>query len=183
MEGDEGSSSNYSIGRSAQERGLPHVPECYTIPPSHRASLNPDVADVLVVDLAGLQQDPPQRSIVIDNIGNACRRFGFFQITNHGISQPVLDGALSSAFDFFDLPAEEKLKYMSNNVHTPVRYGTSLKDGVDEIQFWRVFLKHYAHPLKDWVGLWPQNPPNYSLRLITAERHLTAHSPPHHSSC
>ncbi|KAK9292516.1 hypothetical protein L1049_020489 [Liquidambar formosana] len=165
MEGDEGSSSNYSIGQSVQERGLPRVPECYTIPPSHRASLNPDVADVPVVDLAGLQQDPAQRSIVIDNIGNACRRFGFFQITNHGISQAVLDGALSSAFDFFDLPAEEKLKYMSNNVHKPVRFGTSLKDGVDKIQFWRVFLKHYAHPLKDWVGLWPQNPPNYREKM------------------
>ncbi|KAK9291785.1 hypothetical protein L1049_019735 [Liquidambar formosana] len=120
MEGVGGSSSNYSIGQSAQERGLPLVPECYTIPPSHRASLNPDVADVPVVDLAGLRQDPAQRSVVIDNVGNACRRFGLFQITNHGISQPVLDGALSSAFDFFNLPAEEKLKFMSNNVYNPV---------------------------------------------------------------
>ncbi|XP_056696734.1 2-oxoglutarate-dependent dioxygenase 21, chloroplastic isoform X2 [Spinacia oleracea] len=50
---------------------------------------------------------------------------------------------------------------MSDDVHKPVRYGTSLKDGVDKIQFWRVFLKHYANPLNDWVQCWPENPPTY----------------------
>ena len=55
---------------------------------------------------------------------------------------------------------------MSNDVHKPVRYGTSLKDGVDKIQFWRVFLKHYAHPLEDWIDAWPTNPPTYRYLII-----------------
>ncbi|KAL4556990.1 hypothetical protein LXL04_035160 [Taraxacum kok-saghyz] len=73
----------------------------------------------------------------------------------------VLDNALETAFRFFNLPMNEKAKYMSNDVHKPVRYGTSIKDGEDKIQFWRVFLKLYAHPLNEWIGQWPSNPPDY----------------------
>ena len=65
------------------------------------------------------------------------------------------------ASEFFELPGSEKAKFMCNDVHKPVRYGTSFKDGVDEFQFWRVFLKHYAHPLDKWINSWPNNPPNY----------------------
>lgn len=90
--------------------------------------------------------------------------FGF-QIANHGIDQFVLDGALSSAFDFFSLPTEEKASFMSNDVHKPVRYVTSSKDEVDKIQFGRVFLKHYAYPLEDWVKSWPENPPAYREQM------------------
>ena len=72
-----------------------------------------------------------------------------------------MDEALSTAFGFFDLPNQEKTKFMSNDVYKPVRYASSLRDGIDKIQFWRDFLKHYAHPLNDWVGQWPSNPPAY----------------------
>lgn len=82
----------------------------------------------------------------------------------HGVSEAMLDEALSVACKFFDLPTREKMKLMSNDVHKPVRCGTSLKDGIDKVQFWRVFLKHYAHPLKDWIHLWPQNPPDYRYK-------------------
>ncbi|CAK9168778.1 unnamed protein product [Ilex paraguariensis] len=156
----EGSSSSFPMGKTAQEKGWSHVPECYMIPPSHRPSLNPETANVPVIDLDGLDKDPAQRSLIIKNIGNACRTKGFFQIMNHGIPQSILDGAPSVAIGFFDLPTGEKVKFMSNDVHKPVRYGTSLRGGVDKVQFWRVFLKHYASPLKDWVELWPSNPPD-----------------------
>lgn len=43
------------------------------------------------------------------------------------------------------------MEFMSNDVRKPVRYATSLKKGIDKVQFWRVLLKHYAHPLKDWI--------------------------------
>lgn len=82
----------------------------------------------------------------------------------------MLDDALSAAFEFFKLPAQEKMKYMSNDVHKPVRYSTSLKDEAGKIQFWRAFLKHYSHPLETWIGSWPDNPPNYryniSIKLV-----------------
>lgn len=72
-----------------------------------------------------------------------------------------MEGALAAASGFLNMPTAGKAKYMSNDVHRPVRYGTSIKDGVDTVQYWRTFLKHYAHPLKDWVDMWPDTPHYY----------------------
>ncbi|KAL7585960.1 flavanone 3-dioxygenase 3 [Lactuca sativa] len=150
----------FPIGETPQETSSLNVPKSYEISPANRASLNPEIADVVIIDLAGLD-DPLKRPIIVKEIGNACRETGFFQIINHGIPQIVLNDALESAFNFFNLPTNEKEKYMSNDVHKPVRYGTSIKDGEDKIQFWRVFLKLYAHPLSEWIKQWPSNPPDY----------------------
>ncbi|XP_021714029.1 flavanone 3-dioxygenase 3-like [Chenopodium quinoa] len=151
----------FNTGQSAQEKGPTHVPKCYEVPSSERPSLSSPEAQIPVVDLAGLRMGPTHRLAVIESIGQACKRFGCYHVVNHGIDQSILDKALGAADEFFHLPADEKLKFMSKDVHKPVRYGTSLKDGVDKIQFWRVFLKHYANPLNDWVQSWPENPPAY----------------------
>ncbi|KAI3471023.1 hypothetical protein Pfo_027686 [Paulownia fortunei] len=158
------SCSSFPMGETAQERGLSYVPKCYKVQPLDRSGMDSKIADVPLINLAGMA-DPTRRSIVIEEIAIACGRNGFFQVINHGISQPILDGALAAASGFFNLPTQDKAKFMSNDVHKPVRYGTSLKDGVDKVQFWRVFLKHYAHPLKDWIGLWPDSPLDYREKM------------------
>nr|XP_043614257.1 flavanone 3-dioxygenase 3-like [Erigeron canadensis] len=64
---------------------------------------------------------------------------------------------------------------MSNDVHKPVRYGTSVKDGAEKAQPWRIFLKHYAHPLNDCIQQWPDNPSDYRDKMgdyVTKARQL-----------
>ncbi|KAL8166440.1 hypothetical protein V2J09_007939 [Rumex salicifolius] len=162
MERDEGYPSSFKTGQSAQERGFSHVPDCYLVDPSQRPSVNStEIDDVPVVDLAGLRMDPAQRSLVIRAIRQACLHIGFFQVVNHGIPETVMEKALAAAFEFFQLPLAERMKFRSDDVQKPVRYSTSLKDGVDKIQFWRIFLKQYANPLKDWIQFWPEKPPTY----------------------
>nr|XP_043614348.1 flavanone 3-dioxygenase 3-like [Erigeron canadensis] len=164
MESDDDANKRYPIGQTPPEKEFSYVPKSYEISTSSRPSLNPEITNVVVIDLAGLN-DPDQRPNIVKNIGNVCRESGFFQIINHGISQKVLDDALGTAFGFFNLPTTEKTRYMSNDVHKPVRYGTSLKDGVDKTQFWRIFLKHYAHPLNDWIQQWPDKPSDYRDKM------------------
>ncbi|GAB4859087.1 hypothetical protein Ancab_010553 [Ancistrocladus abbreviatus] len=143
------------------------VPEHCKVKPSHCSSLNSCVAQIPVVDLAGVRMDPIECATVIEQIRQACHRLGFFKVVNHGISQSVLDGALDVGSEFFELPAGEKLKFMSDDVHEPVRYASSIKDGIDKVQYWRVFLKQYAHPLDHWIQFWPASPPNYRcLHLV-----------------
>ena len=69
------------MGKTAQERGLSYVPQCYKVPTSHRPSLSPEIANVPVVDLAGLKQGSEQRLHVIEAIRNASRPNGFFQVS------------------------------------------------------------------------------------------------------
>ncbi|CAN0916010.1 Flavanone 3-dioxygenase 3 [Linum grandiflorum] len=171
----------FHMGNTAQEQALPYVPDCYVLPhPSDRSSgsdPNNRTPNIPVIDLSGLRvQDAAQKANVVNQIGKACRQLGFFQVVNHGIKQSVLDEALEAADEFFKLPAGEKAKLMSNDVYNPVRYGSSIKDGMDKVQFWRVFLKHYANPLSNWIHLWPQNPPNYREKIgkySTEVRELT----------
>ncbi|XP_057745074.1 flavanone 3-dioxygenase 3 [Arachis stenosperma] len=166
---EEKSSSLFSTGNSAQEMGFTYVPQRYVVPTLQRPSLAPKDANVAVIDIAALRNNnglsAENRFRVIQEISDACRSLGFFQIVNHGISESVLEGAISVASKFFDLPTKEKLKLGSSDVRKPVRYATSLKDGVDKHQFWRVFLKHYAHPLNDWIHMWPDNPPDYREKM------------------
>ncbi|KZV51916.1 hypothetical protein F511_09180 [Dorcoceras hygrometricum] len=123
-------------------------------------------SEVPLISLDGMC-NPMRRPIVVDQIANACIRYGFFQVINHGISQEMLDGALSVASDFFNLPSQDKAKFYSPDIHRPVRYSTSFKDvgAAGQARSWRAFLKHYAHPLQEWIGLWPQNPPLYREKI------------------
>ncbi|CAL0328488.1 unnamed protein product [Lupinus luteus] len=165
MEHDENPTS-YSTGNSAQEKGISYVPERYVIADAQRPKLAPKEATVPFIDIAALRNiGSEERSRVLQEMREASCRFGFFQVVNHGVSEPVLDDAISVASKFFDLPTEEKLKLLSGDVHKPVRYGTSLKADDDKVQFWRVFLKHYSNPLNDWIHMWPENPPDYREKM------------------
>lgn len=45
------------------------------------------------------------------SIQEAASKWGFFQIINHGIPIEVLEDLKDAAHNFFELPAEEKVKY------------------------------------------------------------------------
>ncbi|XP_057774899.1 flavanone 3-dioxygenase 3 [Salvia miltiorrhiza] len=157
-------SSSFSMGKSAQERGLSYVPKCYEAQAFDKSKSDANIWDAPTIDLARIA-DPTHRSILVQQVANACRNHGFFQIVNHGIAEATVEGALSVASTFLNLSTESKAKYMSNDVHNPVRYGTSLKDGVDKLQFWRTFLKHYSHPLNHWIHMWPDSPLHYRQKM------------------
>jgi isopenicillin N synthase-like dioxygenase len=46
---------------------------------------------------------------VVEQVGAACERIGFFTITNHGVPAEVIDGAWRAARAFFDRPEVEKM--------------------------------------------------------------------------
>lgn len=81
------------------------------------------------------------------------------QVINHGIDGSVMKGALEAASGFFEMPKEAKEEFASDDITKPVRYHqTNSRDGIGEE---RGFLKHYAHPLGEWIRLWPLEPQGY----------------------
>jgi isopenicillin N synthase-like dioxygenase len=46
---------------------------------------------------------------VVEQVGAACERIGFFTITNHGVPAEVIEGAWRAAPAFFDRPEAEKM--------------------------------------------------------------------------
>ncbi|XVF73534.1 hypothetical protein PTKIN_Ptkin12aG0209400 [Pterospermum kingtungense] len=166
MEGKGDSSCNsFTSAMTLTKMGVPHVPRRYVLPPSKRPNPSLDLTTNLpIVDLSTLQ-NASQRSLTLDKIQSACKELGFFQVVNHGIPSSVMNDALHAATEFFNLSIEEKMPLLSDNVHAPVRYGTSMNHGNDKVHFWRDFIKHYSYPISDWIHLWPSNPPSYKDKM------------------
>ncbi|KAM1143035.1 hypothetical protein ACFX2B_031603 [Malus domestica] len=82
------------------------------------------------------------------------------QVVNHGISQGVIDDALGSLSNFFESAMEGKKIFLSDDVKKPVRFGTSRSNG-DAGKVSRDFIKLYANPIEDWIGLWPHDPTDF----------------------
>ncbi|KAM1140065.1 hypothetical protein EV1_039768 [Malus domestica] len=144
------------------ERGLTRVPSKYILPVQER----PDLGDTWnaskhnlklpVIDFTQLQGS--NRSEVIESLANACEEFGFFQLINHGIKDDVILEMIDVSRRFFELPFNERSKYMSKDMSSPARCGTSFNQNNDKVFCWRDFLKLSCHPLQDTVSCWPSSP-------------------------
>ncbi len=60
-----------------------------------------------VLDWSRFSKGEDREEFVAD-LSKACRDTGFFLLTNHGISKPLIDGIFQRADEFFSLPAAEK---------------------------------------------------------------------------
>ena len=54
--------------------------------------------------------DKSQKQVLVDQVRRACLEKGFFQITNHGVSEDLQAAIFEQSKDFFSLPIEEKEK-------------------------------------------------------------------------
>ncbi|KAM1797852.1 hypothetical protein ACFX12_031987 [Malus domestica] len=117
-------------------------------------------SQVTTIDVNQLRQDSRTRPLMLQTIHDACQNKGFFQVVNHGISQGVIDDALGSLSNFFESAMEEKKIFLSDDVKKPVRFGTSRSNG-DAGKVSRDFIKLYANPIEDWIGLWPHDPTDF----------------------
>ena len=63
-----------------------------------------------VIDLSPLVNEAPNREEVIQAIDQACREWGFFIVTGHGVDPALVDTLLQLCSKFFALPEEEKAR-------------------------------------------------------------------------
>lgn len=84
--------------------------------------------------------------------------YGCMQLVNHSIPSEVLSSMVEVSKRFFELPYEERARYMSSNMFAPVRYGTSFNQNKDKVFCWRDFLKLTCHPPSDILTHWPSSP-------------------------
>ncbi|PSS14444.1 Protein DOWNY MILDEW RESISTANCE like [Actinidia chinensis var. chinensis] len=149
------------------------VPNMRELPPEYVLALppeNPIIAShdaIPVIDLSGLDGSIECRMMTVEAIASACAHWGFFRIINHGIEISLMEEMLKAVEGFFQLPWEEKMKYASEDVMNPVRYGTSLNTPKQHALHWRDYLRHFGHPIHNHFHLWPSQPTNY--RVVTKE--------------
>ncbi|KAK7337148.1 hypothetical protein VNO77_17709 [Canavalia gladiata] len=164
--------SQYQKGvKQLYEKGhLDSVPKKYILPASERPTKSvedPNVAkqnlQLPIIDFAELLG--PNRPQALQSLANACEQYGFFQLVNHCISDDVVNSMIDVSGRFFDLPLEERAKFMTTDMRAPVRYGTSFSQTKDTVLCWRDFLKLLCHP--DFLPQWPASPLDFRKVVAT----------------
>uniref|UniRef100_M1CK42 1-aminocyclopropane-1-carboxylate oxidase n=1 Tax=Solanum tuberosum TaxID=4113 RepID=M1CK42_SOLTU len=135
------------------------LPESYVRPESQRPRMS-EVVDrddlVPVIDMSCTD-----RNVIVHQIGEACRLYGFFQVINHGVSKKVMDEMLGVAHEFFKLPVEEKMKLYSDDPSKTMRLSTSFNVKKETVHNWRDYLRLHCYPLDKYAPEWPSNPPSF----------------------
>lgn len=170
-EGDQPESQYQKGVKHLWDSGITRVPNKYILPASDRPGLtrddnqsgNPNLK-LPVIDFAHLQGS--NRSHALNTLAKACEEYGFFQLTNHGIPSEVILSMVEGSKRFFELPFEERSKYMSTDMYAPVRYGTSFNQNKDRVFCWRDFLKLSCQPLSGVLPFWPSSPVDFRQSAV-----------------
>jgi len=129
------------------------VPDCFILPPELRPSprASSGSASLPVIDL-GRGRDEVRRAIV-----DACRDIGFFQVVNHGVSEPAMRDMEAVCEEFFKLPAADKMAYYSEDTCMPNRVFSG--DMYGDKGYWRDCLRLACSiPVGDTSKDWPDKP-------------------------
>ncbi|KAK3006693.1 hypothetical protein RJ639_017587 [Escallonia herrerae] len=153
----------------AQNGVAPQVPPEYIQPPETRpnyptarpANNNP----IPSIDLSGAARDADSLRA---EIGAACRDWGAFHVTNHGVPPKLLDEIRRVGRTFFEAcPMDEKLRYSCDTSGAATEgYGSRmLVASNDTVLDWRDYFDHHTLPVsRRDPSRWPQFPPDYRQR-------------------
>lgn len=110
---------------------------------------------------------------------------------NHGVSETLMVDALSVCKEFFNLPIEDKAKFVEKDEglsdfepsidqrpklyiekeYTPNKDGSNTNNVKDTV-FWKDTFGHGCHPLtQDVINSWPEKPQKYRYILYVGVRY------------
>ncbi|XP_057740999.1 protein DMR6-LIKE OXYGENASE 2-like [Arachis stenosperma] len=138
----------------------------------HRANNHKKLVEVVEIPVIDMLQS---REELISKIGRACEEWGFFQVTNHGVSSEVSSRAEAAAKMFFEQSTEEKRKVKRDEVNS---MGYHDGEHTKNVRDWKeVFdylvqnsaqvplIESHEKELRTITNQWPQSPPDFREAL------------------
>ncbi|CAI0384258.1 unnamed protein product [Linum tenue] len=156
-----------SIKSISRSPALTSIPPAYIFPsspPHPAADQSAPVGQIPTIDFSPLlSSSPDRRSGTVADLRAACRDWGFFVVTNHGVPDGLIAAMIEAGRKFFEMAEEEKEEYRGGEkgVLEPIRCGTSFNSSVEKVFCWKDFLKAFVHP----VFHSPSKPPGFSQVL------------------
>ena len=78
-----------------------------------------------IIDFEGIGKDAGQRAKIVELIGDACEKWGFFLVVNHGIEATVLDEMIDGVRRFHEEDYEIKKEFYTGDGTKSVIYNTN----------------------------------------------------------
>ncbi|TYH55833.1 hypothetical protein ES332_D09G263700v1 [Gossypium tomentosum] len=97
----------------------------------------PDNVNIPVIDFAGVNTDSTLRAMIIDEIRNACMKWGFFQVVDHGIPVITLEEMINGIRWFHEQEPEAKEKLYSRDESKKVTFNTKIDMSQTMAAYWR----------------------------------------------
>ncbi|KAL7175747.1 hypothetical protein ACSBR2_029353 [Camellia fascicularis] len=80
---------------------------------------------VPIIDFEGINKGAAQRGKIINNVRDACEKWGFFQVVNHGIPTSIMDEVIDGVHKFHEQDTEVKKKFYSRDVTRKFIYNSN----------------------------------------------------------
>ncbi|MED6223334.1 hypothetical protein PIB30_073026 [Stylosanthes scabra] len=137
------------------EMGLKSLPKQYIQPLEERMSMeNNKVVSQESIPIIDMSNN--NNCDVEDAICDAAERWGFFQVINHGVPIQVLESVKDATYRFYELAAEEKVKYTKeNSASKNVRYGSSFSPDAEKALEWKDYLSLFYVSDDEAIATWP----------------------------
>ncbi len=125
------------------------------------------MAQVPVIEISDLLENSDSLAALDD----ACRDWGFFQITGHGIDQGLLDATHAQMRTFFALPSTDKHRIIRTKSNAWGFYDQELtKNTRDWKEIFDVGAAETHGPLAGATPQWPESLPGFKETILAFKR-------------
>ncbi|CAL5197492.1 unnamed protein product [Lathyrus oleraceus] len=123
-----------------------------------KVSYNDFSNEIPIISLAGIDDVDGRRAEICNKIVEACENWGIFQVIDHGVDSNLISEMTRFAKGFFDLPAEEKLRFdMSGGKKGGFIVSSHLQG--EAVKDWRELVTYFSYPIKQRdYSRWPDKP-------------------------
>ena len=90
-----------------------------------RPASNEPNFNIPIIDVEGWDGDENRRHNIIEKIGGACKKWGFFQVVNHGIPRNVLEDMIDGIHRFHHQDVEVKKGFYTRDYTRKVLYNSN----------------------------------------------------------
>ncbi|GMJ09767.1 hypothetical protein like AT3G19000 [Hibiscus trionum] len=137
----------------------------------HRPKLDTiEIEGIPLIDLS--ISDTRDIKLLVSEIADACKNWGFFQVINHGVPSELFTKINIAAKTFFDRPIEEKRKVKRDEVNSigyhESEHTKNVRDWKEVFDFFikdPTFLPASPEPedkqMRTLRNQWPDNPPEF----------------------
>ena len=140
------------------------------------AEQNAMVEQVPIIDVAEVFRDSSSNAALaaIDQIAEACKTWGFFQIVNHGIATTQIEEVWNQTHALFALPLEEKLEIVRSKENPWGFYNNELTKNQRDKKEVFDFTREGVDPIYHQTNRWPQRHPRFEATMMAYLESCTA---------
>ncbi|GMI72034.1 hypothetical protein like AT1G06620 [Hibiscus trionum] len=107
------------------DAGIKQVPRMFHQPRDDYSVSCGTQYNIPIIDLEGVKQNRTTRKEIVENVRNASKTWGFFQVLNHGIPMNVMEEMKDGAHRFFEQDVETKSWFFSRDYTKRVVYNSN----------------------------------------------------------